>query len=102
MIYFSTISEYTYKDIKHPHPNLHGQHPLVMTEGYRGTICTRIPHILATKNSALDMKIYSMSENCILLPAVVKIKMSRNKIVFYNFPSVYLISQKQYKAFKRF
>jgi hypothetical protein len=55
-----------------------------MTEGYKGTIRTQIPHILATKNSALEMKTYVIPENCTSLPAVVNINMSINKIVFYN------------------
>jgi len=74
----------THTKIKHPPFNLQGHHPLVMTKGYNGIICTRIPHTIVTKNSTLEMKIYIISENCTSLPAVANINMSRNKIVFYN------------------
>jgi hypothetical protein len=71
-------------ETEHPHFNLQGQHPLVMTEGYKGIICTRIQHILVTKKFCSGDKIYIISHKCISLPAVVNINMSRNKIVFYN------------------
>ena len=55
-----------------------------MTEGCKDTVCTRILHILATKNFALEMKIYIISENCTSLSSVVNIKVPRNKILFDN------------------